>query len=172
MSRFPCASTLYRSHGIIIASERSLALPFAARHQRPDLHLARIETIAGPDASDRIIHREADFTGGPILTLCLGARGRLWIDYADRWRTIIDPDHTHIIEWSEQGAQGAALFGQYIERVVMPLYLLWTHNSYLGLHGCAHLVARSGVRVCGTERRWEIDHSSGACAPRWVVDGR
>ena len=125
----------YVAFGQTIAADRPIPFPAAGDVSRPDVELVenRAACIEGPPIDASLLHEVEDFRQGPRLEV-YRANAHIWINYVGyRFRIALAQRRIDYCEVEETGA--AVGFDGLIERVVLPLYLLFASAETVGVHG-------------------------------------
>lgn len=129
----------YACFGMVVASEFALPFPELDAVVAADIGLVSGE-VAGPDESCVVMHDVVDWRGGPRLEVFRSADGSVLICY-DVWRIRLELDRAQIVvellDAIDMDRAGRTGFDLTMERLALPLYVLFAHESTLGLHGSA-----------------------------------
>lgn len=127
----------YACFGLVVASDFALPFPLLSADVAADIRLVS-GRVREPAAGSRLVHDVVDWAGGPRLEIFREAEGGVLIRY-DVWRILLDHKNRQVIVES-LGADGSAAqtgFELVMERLALPLYVLFGTKHTLGLHGSA-----------------------------------
>ncbi len=143
----------YTCFGLVVASDFALPFPRVSADAAVDLRLVS-GTVREPGAGSELVHDVVDWVGGPRLEIFRLADGGVLIRY-DVWRVLLDHENRQVVveRFVDGERAGQAEFELMIERLALPLYVLFGTKNTLGLHGSA--VAFEG-------RAWVFIGESGA----------
>ncbi len=127
----------YACFGMVVASEFALPFPELNADAVADISLVGGK-VSGPDASCVALHDVVDWSGGPRLEVFRSADDSVLICY-DVWRIRLAFERSEIVVESLAGdaAVGRTGFDLTMERLALPLYVLFKYENTLGLHGSA-----------------------------------
>jgi hypothetical protein len=125
----------YAAFGRTIIADRSIPFPESTQTTGAAIELLENHEAcsAGPSETAQILHEVEDFRNGPHLQV-LRDDSLIWVDYVG-YRFCLSPA-LHTIEYSKVETTRAGVgFDGLIERVVLPLFLLFESPSVAGVHG-------------------------------------
>ncbi len=125
----------YLAFGRVIAAPAGLPLVEAPSGSTASLRLVETPALAEqPEPSDGLVHSMEDYPGGPVMRLW--RVGETFAIAYDGWRFVLDPVRAHI-DYADIDHGHSFGLNLTIERVVLPLYVLFDQPGALGLHGSA-----------------------------------